>query len=93
MNEPFSNARLSAVACGLPVVSSRTNRASEVIFPGKDDAVVNAPGDIESLTDSIPCFLDLNIQAATPVALAKRRPKQLSDSAEQSLERFRQLQA
>ena len=55
--EPFSNACLEAMACGLPVVTSRINGASEVIHPGRNGAIVEDPSDIESLAAAIELFV------------------------------------
>ena len=56
--EPFSNACLEAMACGLPVVSSRVNGASEIIQPGRNGNVVEDPADTASLAAAIEPFLD-----------------------------------
>lgn len=56
--EPFSNACLEAMACGLPVVSSRTNGAAEVIQPGRNGDVVPDPADAAALAAAIAPFLD-----------------------------------
>lgn len=56
--EPFSNACLEAMACGLPVVTSRMNGASEVIHPGRNGAVVEDPSDVESLAAAIELFIN-----------------------------------
>ena len=34
--EPFANVCLEAMACGLPVITTKTNGASEIILPGRD---------------------------------------------------------
>jgi UDP-glucose:(heptosyl)LPS alpha-1,3-glucosyltransferase len=54
--EPFSNACLEAMACGLPVVTSRMNGASEVIAQGQNGAVVDDPGDATALSGAIELF-------------------------------------
>lgn len=38
--EPFANVCLEAMACGLPVITTRTNGAHEIITPGKDGFVL-----------------------------------------------------
>ena len=54
--EPFSNACLEAMACGLPVVTSRMNGASEVIEQSRNGAVVEEPSDIAALAGAIQLF-------------------------------------
>ena len=56
--EPFSNACLEAMACGLPVVTSRMNGASEVIAPGRNGAVVEEPSDAGALAAALLLFCD-----------------------------------
>ncbi|MCL4790230.1 MAG: glycosyltransferase family 4 protein, partial [Verrucomicrobia bacterium] len=41
--EPFSNTCLEAMACGLPVITSRINGASEIVRPGENGQVVDDP--------------------------------------------------
>ena len=85
--EPFSNACLEAMACGLPVVSSRINGASEVIVPGQNGAVVENPGDIASLAAAIEPFLNPKIYAAAS-ASARRTAESLpfNRNVEQTIE-------
>jgi UDP-glucose:(heptosyl)LPS alpha-1,3-glucosyltransferase len=92
--EPFSNACLEAMACGLPVVSSRINGASEVITPGKDGAVVDDPGDSAALAAAIEPFL--NPQTYAAASRAARLTAELlpfSRNVEQTLEVIRRLKA
>jgi UDP-glucose:(heptosyl)LPS alpha-1,3-glucosyltransferase len=51
--DPFANVCLEALACGLPVITTRTNGASELIEPGKNGFVVNKPDDIKELLGAI----------------------------------------
>jgi UDP-glucose:(heptosyl)LPS alpha-1,3-glucosyltransferase len=39
--DPFANATLEAMASGLPVITSRSNGASEILTPGADGLVVD----------------------------------------------------
>lgn len=39
--EPFANVCLEAMACGLPVITTRTNGASEIITPERDGFILN----------------------------------------------------
>jgi UDP-glucose:(heptosyl)LPS alpha-1,3-glucosyltransferase len=61
--EPFSNTCLEAMACGLPVVTSRINGASEIVRPGENGKVVENPADIPELAAAIQYFLDPAIRA------------------------------
>jgi UDP-glucose:(heptosyl)LPS alpha-1,3-glucosyltransferase len=56
--EPFANVCLEALACGLPVITSAANGASEIIQQGKNGAVVEHPEQIEALAAAIGPFLD-----------------------------------
>jgi len=51
--DPFANVCVEALACGLPVVTTRTNGASEMIEPGENGFVVNKPDDIKQLLEAI----------------------------------------
>lgn len=70
--EPFSNACLEALACGLPVVSSRINGASEVLTPGVDGTVVDDPGDSAALAAAIAPFLNPQTYAAASRAAREK---------------------
>lgn len=90
--EPFSNACLEALACGLPVVSSRMNGASEVITPGVDGAVVDDPDDSAALAAAIKPFLDTRTHTtASRAARAKAESLPFSRNVEQTLEVFARL--
>lgn len=69
--EPFSNACLEAMACGLPVVTSRINGAAEVVEPGRNGEIVEDPGDAVALAGAIERFLDPDTRARA--GLAARR--------------------
>jgi UDP-glucose:(heptosyl)LPS alpha-1,3-glucosyltransferase len=56
--EPFSNTCLEAMACGLPVVTTKINGASEIVRPGENGHVVEDPADIPALAAAIEFFLD-----------------------------------
>jgi len=51
--EPFANACLEAMACGLPVITTRTNGASEIISPGRDGFILDDWRDSGSLASFI----------------------------------------
>ena len=56
--EPFGNVCLEAMACGLPVATTRLNGASEIIDHGVNGIVTDAPWDMESMISSIAKALD-----------------------------------
>jgi UDP-glucose:(heptosyl)LPS alpha-1,3-glucosyltransferase len=58
--EPFSNACLEAMACGLPVVTTQQNGASEGIVPGANGQVVKDPADPRALAEAIREALSLD---------------------------------
>ena len=66
--EPFSNACLEAMACGLPVISSRINGASEIIQPGRNGNVVEDPADTAALAAAIEPLLNPAARARAAAA-------------------------
>lgn len=55
--DPFSNACLEALACGLPVVTTAGNGAAEVLEEGQSGSVLPDPSDVEGLAGRIAEFL------------------------------------
>jgi len=51
--EPFGNVCLEAMACGLPVATTRLNGAAEIIDHGASGIVIDKPWDIESMVSNI----------------------------------------
>jgi UDP-glucose:(heptosyl)LPS alpha-1,3-glucosyltransferase len=51
--DPFSNACLEALGCGLPVITSRSNGFSEIIEDGVHGSIVDHAGDLIALRDAI----------------------------------------
>jgi UDP-glucose:(heptosyl)LPS alpha-1,3-glucosyltransferase len=56
--DPFSNACLEALACGLPVITTRSNGFSEIIENGVHGSIVDQPGDLLALRDAIRLWSD-----------------------------------
>src|SRR5205814_943700 len=51
--DPFSNACLEALACGLPVITTRANGFSEIIEDGVHGSIVDFANDLVGLRDAI----------------------------------------
>ena len=56
--DPFSNACLEALACGLPVITTRSNGFSEIIENGVHGSIVDHAGDLLALRDAIRLWFD-----------------------------------
>lgn len=56
--DPCSNACLEALACGLPVLTTKKNGASHWIEPGKNGFVVEDPRDAQAFADAVHRLLD-----------------------------------
>jgi UDP-glucose:(heptosyl)LPS alpha-1,3-glucosyltransferase len=56
--DPFSNASLEALACGLPVITTRSNGFSEIIENGVHGSIVEHAGDLLALRDAIRLWSD-----------------------------------
>jgi UDP-glucose:(heptosyl)LPS alpha-1,3-glucosyltransferase len=62
--DPFSNACLEALACGLPVITTRSNGFGEIIESGVHGSIVDQPGDLLALRDAIRFWSDSSRRAA-----------------------------
>ena len=67
--DPCSNVVLEAMACGLPVITSRYNGASELLNPPQEGYVIDDPHDHERLAACLTQLLD----PARRLACARRR--------------------
>jgi UDP-glucose:(heptosyl)LPS alpha-1,3-glucosyltransferase len=56
--DPFSNACLEALACGLPVITTRSNGFSEIIENGVHGSIVQDAGNLIALRDAIRFWSD-----------------------------------
>jgi UDP-glucose:(heptosyl)LPS alpha-1,3-glucosyltransferase len=72
--DPCSNVVLEALACGVPVVTTEANGASEFIAPGENGAVLASPDDRNGLAAALEDFLarerDLRVRQAAVEAVA-----------------------
>lgn len=55
--DPFSNACLEAMACGLPVITTAANGVAEVMQERRSGAVLADPRDVQGLADRMEEFL------------------------------------
>ena len=62
--DPFSNACLEALACGLPVITTRSNGFSEIIENGVHGSIVDHAGDLSGLREAILLWSDPSRHAA-----------------------------
>src|SRR6266540_3291468 len=62
--DPFSNACLEALACGLPVITTRSNGFSEIIENGVHGSIVDRAGDLLGLRNAILLWSDPSRRAA-----------------------------
>lgn len=69
--DPFANACLEAMACGLPVLTTEANGAAELIQDGINGCVVADPLDIERLADALQSLLPRERQQVMGEAAAK----------------------
>lgn len=65
--DPFPNAVLEALACGLPVITSTKSGAAEVIRPGANGFVVDAL-DVDALAGAMRALCDATDRAAMAAA-------------------------
>lgn len=71
--DPFSNATLEALACGLPVVTTSSNGVAELMTSSREGTVVRA-GDADGLRTALTAMLDADRRAMSEAArtLAER---------------------
>lgn len=51
--DPFSNATLEAMACGLPIITTNYNGASEIMTDGKEGFILSDPSDAGGLSERL----------------------------------------
>lgn len=69
--DPCSLVALEALACGLPVVTTRFNGASELLSPPSNGMVVDDPHDALSLANAVTAMFDPGYRASASVAARK----------------------
>ncbi len=74
--DPFANVCLEAMACGIPVITTRRNGASELIQDGVNGYTIAAPGEAGALTRAI------------QLALTDRSDQNLGEKAAETARNF-----
>jgi UDP-glucose:(heptosyl)LPS alpha-1,3-glucosyltransferase len=92
--DPCSLVVLEALSCGLPVITTRYNGASELISPPKEGFTIDDPHDHRSLGEAIVRLLDPATRSACATA-ARQTARRLSfeQHYQQLLQLFRQVAA
>jgi len=85
--DPFSNACLEALACGLPVITTRSNGFSEIIEDGVHGSIVDHAGNLVALRDAIRFWSDPSRRAAARSANVERASQfDISKNVERTLD-------
>ncbi len=77
--DPFSRVAIEAMACGLPVITTRANGAAEMIRDGVEGFVIEDPRQSEALADRMSRFAAADLRAKLARAARQRaesRPEQ-----------------
>jgi UDP-glucose:(heptosyl)LPS alpha-1,3-glucosyltransferase len=84
--DPFSNACLEALACGLPVITTRSNGFSEIIENGVHGSTVDHASDFLALRDAIRLWSDSSRRAAARTINMQRAAQfDIAKNVEQTL--------
>ena len=70
--DPFSNASLEAMACGLPVITTRANGFSEIMEDRIHGSIVDLASDVDGLANAIDDWSDATRRAAAQPNILKR---------------------
>jgi UDP-glucose:(heptosyl)LPS alpha-1,3-glucosyltransferase len=85
--DPFSNACLEALACGLPLITTPSNGFSEIIEDGIHGSIIDSPANLTGLRDAIRFWSDpLHRDAARLANIARASQFDISKNVEQTLE-------
>jgi UDP-glucose:(heptosyl)LPS alpha-1,3-glucosyltransferase len=92
--EPFGNVCLEAMACGLPVATSRLTGASDIIDSGASGIVADRPWDIEAIVSDISTALDRG--RAVLKAMAERAAQRAAEfplerNVDETLDLYREI--
>jgi UDP-glucose:(heptosyl)LPS alpha-1,3-glucosyltransferase len=90
--DPFSNACLEALACGLPVITTRSNGFSEIIEDSVHGSIVDHAGDLIGLRDAIRFWSDPSRRATARSANIERASQfGISRNVQQTLQILTQI--
>ncbi|MHC1768075.1 MAG: glycosyltransferase family 4 protein [Verrucomicrobiia bacterium] len=78
--DPFSRVAIEAMACGLPVITTRQNGAAEMIRDGTEGFVLEDPRSTATLADRIALFGNAHLRARLARA-ARRRAESRPEAA------------
>jgi UDP-glucose:(heptosyl)LPS alpha-1,3-glucosyltransferase len=85
--DPFSNACLEALACGLPVITTRSNGFSEIIENDIHGTIVEGAGNLTDLRDAIRFWSDPSRRDAVRATIIERASQfDISKNVAQTLE-------
>jgi UDP-glucose:(heptosyl)LPS alpha-1,3-glucosyltransferase len=84
--DPFSNACLEALACGLPVITTRDNGFSEIIENGVHGSIVDHPNNVSTLRDALRFWSDESRRVSARSTITERASQfDISKNVEQTL--------
>jgi UDP-glucose:(heptosyl)LPS alpha-1,3-glucosyltransferase len=86
--DPFGLVCLEAMACGLPVITTRVSGVSEIIVDGQNGYVIEDPNDTATLSDRICRLLDSARRSTMGRAAAETARCYTNDRHLQEIERF-----
>jgi len=90
--DPFSNVCLEALACGIPVITTRENGAAEIIKPEETGMVISDPSNREELASAISRFVPSHIRVTMQTKAAQSvRSFTIEENARQTLEIFSRI--
>src|SRR5438477_3005746 len=85
--DPFSNACLEALACGLPVITTRSNGFSEIIEDGVHGSIVDHARDLLALRNAIRLWSHSSHRAAARSSTIERASQfDISNNVNQTLD-------
>jgi UDP-glucose:(heptosyl)LPS alpha-1,3-glucosyltransferase len=85
--DPFSNACLEALACGLPVITTRSNGFSEIMEDDVHGSIVEQAGNLVALRDAIRFWSDPSRRAAAREPNVQRASQfDISKNVQQTLD-------